>query len=140
MNKKSLKPANILTIKQRLFCRYVAQGMSNRMSAIEAGYADSVSTSDTAYKLMKKPDIVREIERVSTEIALKERVSLAHHVSRMQDLSQKAEDAGQYGSAIQAEHYAGKVSRLYVDQSHVVSEKREAPEVILERLNSLVGG
>jgi hypothetical protein len=89
---------------------------------------------------MKKPDIVREIERVSTEIALKERVSLAHHVTRMQDLSQKAEDAGQYGSAIQAEHYAGKVSRLYVDQSHIISEKREAPEVILERLNSLVDG
>ena len=133
MNKKELKPASLLTIKQRLFCRYVAQGMSNRMSAIEAGYADSVSTSDTAYKLMKKPDIVREIERVSTEIALKERVSLAHHVTRMQDLSQKAEDAGQYGSAIQ-------VSRLYVDQSHIISEKREAPEVILERLNSLVDG
>ncbi len=132
------KSATNLSVRQRMFCRHMAQGMSQRKSAIEAGYADSVSTSDTAYKLMKKPEIQQEIERVSREIEREQRVSLAHHVARMQDLSQKAEDAGQYGSAIQAEHYAGKVSRLYVDQAHVISEKRESPEVIIERLNKLI--
>tara|TARA_R100001369_G_C3211370_1_gene148025 strand:- start:15 stop:437 length:423 start_codon:yes stop_codon:yes gene_type:complete len=140
MSNISIDNNNALTIKQRLFCRYVAQGMSNRVSAVEAGYADSVSTSDTAYKLMKKPEINTEINRISKEMATNERVSLQHHVARMQDLSQKAEDAGQYGSAIQAEHYTGKVSRLYIDQSHVVNEQRESPESILERLNTLVKG
>ena len=94
-------------------------------------FKDTATTEIYTLSLHDALPISREIER-------EQRVSLAHHVARMQDLSQKAEDAGQYGSAIQAEHYAGKVSRLYVDQAHVISEKRESPEVIIERLNKLI--
>ena len=87
---------------------------------------------------MRNPKVSAEVERVMQELEREERVSLAHHVGRMQDLSARAEDAGQFSAAIQAEHYAGKVSRLYVEQSHVVTTAVEAPETVLERLNSLI--
>ena len=75
---------------------------------------------------------------MSAENEREERVSLAHHVARMEELSKAAEDAGQYSAAIQAAHYAGRVSRLYVEQAHVVTERVDEPEDVLARLNAIM--
>tara|TARA_R110000787_G_scaffold19819_2_gene59019 strand:- start:49 stop:495 length:447 start_codon:yes stop_codon:yes gene_type:complete len=131
-------PVDGLTIKQRLFARYVARGESRKGAAELAGYKAGGNASDVGSKLMRNPKVSAEVERVIQELEREERVSLAHHVGRMQDLSARAEKAGQFSAAIQAEHYAGKVSRLYVEQSHVVTTALEAPEMVLERLNSLI--
>ena len=131
-------PVDGLTIKQRLFARYVARGESRKSAAGLAGYKAGGNASDVGSKLMRNPKVAAEVERVMQELQREERVSLAHHVGRMQDLSARAEDAGQFSAAIQAEHYAGRVSRLYVEQSHVVTQSVEPPEDVLERLNSLV--
>jgi phage terminase small subunit len=131
-------PVDGLTIKQRLFARYVARGESRKSAAELAGYKAGGNASDVGSKLMRNPKVSAEVERVMQELEREERVSLAHHVGRMQDLSARAEDAGQFSAAIQAEHYAGKASRLYVEQSHVVTQAVEAPETVLERLNSLI--
>ena len=130
-------PTPDLTAKQEMFCKEYLVDLNATQACIRAGYSKKTARS-LGCENLTKPYIQQEIQRVSKEIEREQRVSLAHHVTRMQDLSQKAEDAGQYGSAIQAEHYAGKVSRLYVDQAHVISEKRESPEVIIERLNKLI--
>ncbi len=127
-----------LTVKQRLFARYVAHGLSKREAAEKAGYKPGGNASDVGYKLSKLPKVLAEISRVSAENAREERVSLAHHVARMEELSKAAEDAGQYSAAIQAAHYAGRVSRLYVEQAHVVTERVDDPEDVLERLNALM--
>jgi len=131
-------PVDGLTIKQRLFARYVARGESRKSAATLAGYKAGGNASDVGSKLMRKPMVAAEVERVIQELAREERVSLAHHVGRMQDLSARAENAGQFSAAIQAEHYAGKASRLYVEQSHVVTQAVEPPEEVLDRLNGIL--
>ena len=128
-----------LTVKQRLFARYVAHGLSKRDAAEKAGYKPGGNASDVGYKLAKLPKVQAEISRVSAENEREERVSLAQHVARMEELSKQAQDAGQFSAAIQAAHYAGRVSRLYVKQSHVVSESVDDPHDVLERLNAIVG-
>jgi len=128
-----------LTVKQRLFARYCAEGLSKRDAAVRAGYKAGGNAADVGYKLYKLPKVQSEIARCVSENERDERVSLAHHVARMEELSKSAEDAGQFSAAIQAAHYAGKVSRLYVEQSHVVSERIDDPEDVLERLNAIVG-
>ena len=128
-----------LTVKQRLFARYVAHGLSKRDAAEKAGYKPGGNASDVGYKLAKLPKVQAEISRVSAENEREERVSLAQHVARMEELSKEAQDAGQFSAAIQAAHYAGRVSRLYVEQSHVVSESVDDRHDVLERLNAIVG-
>ena len=128
-----------LTVKQRLFARYVAHGLSKRDAAEKAGYKPGGNASDVGYKLAKLPKVQAEISRVSAENEREERVSLAQHVARMEELSKEAQDAGQFSAAIQAAHYAGRVSRLYVEQSHVVRESEDAPHDVLARLNAIVG-
>ena len=128
-----------LPVKQRLFARYVAHGLSKRDAAEKAGYKPGGNASDVGYKLAKLPKVQAEISRVSAENEREERVSLAQHVARMEELSKEAQDAGQFSAAIQAAHYAGRVSRLYVEQSHVVSESVDDPHDVLERLNAIVG-
>ena len=89
-------PVDGLTIKQRLFARYVARGESRKSAATLAGYKAGGNASDVGSKLMRKPMVAAEVERVIQELAREERVSLAHHVGRMQDLSARAENAGQF--------------------------------------------
>jgi len=127
-----------LTVKQRLFSRYVAHGLSKRDAAEKAGYKAGGNASDVGYKLMKLPKVLHEVSRVSAENEREERVTLAHHVARMEELSKAAEGAGQYSAAIQAAHYAGRVSRLYVEQAHVVTERVDDPEDALARLNAIL--
>ncbi len=65
-------------------------------------------------------------------------VSLREHLDTLAALRDDARDAGQYSSAIQAEHHRGKASRLYVEQQVVAKADMDSPTVILERLNGLL--
>lgn len=58
--------------------------------------------------------------------------TLETHTRRLAELSQRAENAGNYGAAVQAEVHIGKATGLYVDKVENVNESREW--AILDRI------
>jgi phage terminase small subunit len=127
-------PSDGLNYKQRLFARYVAAGESRAGAARLAGYIDD----GAAQRLMRLPLVLTEIDRVTLELEQDQRVSMAQHLARLDHLSKAAEDAGNYAAAVTAAVSQGKASRLYVEQSHVVTATVEPVDLIVERLNVLL--
>ena len=125
-----------VSVKERLFARYVAEGRTQAASARMAGYASNPDKKGS--ELVKKPEIASLIQEKSLELEQNRAVSLQDHLDSLAMLRDDARDAGQYSAAIQAEHHRGKASRLYVEQSHVVEQKIGSPTEILDRLNGLL--
>ena len=88
--------------------------------------------------MVKKAEVVDLINQRGAELAADRAVSLRDHLDTLASLRDEARDAGQYSSAIQAEHHRGKASRLYVEQQLVAKADMDSPTVILERLNGLL--
>ena len=57
-----------LSDRQRLFCRYVAEGCYQSLAALKAGYSRNGNRS-RASRLMKRQEIKEEIKRLQDEIA-----------------------------------------------------------------------
>lgn len=127
-------PLDGLSYKRRLFARYLARGESRASAATLAGYKDQ----RTASRLMRDPAVLNEVDRVTLEMEQEQRVSLGQHLARLEHLSKAAEGAGNYAAAVAAAVSQGKASRLYVEQSHVVTQAAEPVEIVLDRLNTLI--
>ena len=123
-------------MKERLFARYVAEGRTQAQSARMAGYTSNPDKKGS--ELVKKAEVVDLINQRGAELAADRAVSLRDHLDTLAALRDEARDAGQYSSAIQAEHHRGKASRLYVEQQLVAKTDMDSPTVILERLNGLL--
>ena len=131
---KIASPLDGLSYKRRLFARYLARGESRASAATLAGYKDQ----RTASRLMRDPAVLNEVDRVTLELEQDQRVSLGQHLARLEHLSNAAEGAGNYAAAVAAAVSQGKASRLYVEQSHVLTAAAEPVEMVLERLNGLI--
>lgn len=125
-----------VSVKERLFARYVAEGRTQAESARMAGYASNPDKKGS--ELVKKAEVIDLINQRGAELAEDRAVSLCEHLDTLAALRDEARDAGQFSSAIQAEHHRGKASRLYVEQQAVVRADADSPTVILERLNGLL--
>ena len=101
-----------------------------------AGYTSNPDKKGS--ELVKKAEVVDLINQRGAELAEERAVSLREHLDTLASLRDEARDAGQYSSAIQAEHHRGKASRLYVEQQLVAKADMDSPTVILERLNGLL--
>ena len=123
-------------MKERLFARYVAEGRTQAESARMAGYTSNPDKKGS--ELVKKAEVVDLINQRGAELAADRAVSLRDHLDTLASLRDEARDAGQYSSAIQAEHHRGKASRLYVEQQLVAKADMDSHTVILERLNGLL--
>lgn len=126
-----------MSVKERLFARYVAEGRTQAESVRMAGFASS-NPDKKGSELVKKQQVVDLINQRGSELTDERAVSLREHLDTLADLRDDARDAGQYSSAIQAEHHRGKASRLYVEQQAIVNADADSPSVILERLNGLL--
>lgn len=128
-----------LSVKQRLFARYKAQGMSNGKSAELAGYKAGVNASKQGSLLAKKPAIIALISELLAEQDTRSLVDRESHLMELAKLRDKAVDSGQIGSAITAEHYRGKVANLYKDRIEVEDSTSETSSEIMDRIKGLLG-
>jgi phage terminase small subunit len=112
-----------LTPKKEKFAQGIASGM-NQSDAYRSAYVvrpgtrpESVNVA--ACKLMSDANISQRVEELRAPIVAKVGITLENHIARLQELSTKAEEAGQYSAAIKAEESRGKACGLYVEKVQV---------------------
>ena len=138
-NSPNNKDMSQLSVKQRLFARYKAQGLSNGRCAELAGYKAGVNASKTGSKLAKKEEIRGEVSRILAEQDTRTLVDRESHLMELAKLRDKAVETGQIGSAVTAEHYRGKVANLYKDRLEVSEDTKDTSSDIMDRIRSLLG-
>ena len=74
-----------LSIRQKRFCRYVAEGDSPSFAAIKAGYSERGNRS-RACRLMKRDEIREEIRRLQEEIASPRIMTLQKRKERLTEI------------------------------------------------------
>ena len=136
---KTKKDIHQLSVKERLFARYKAQGYSNGKSAELAGYKAGTSADKQGYRLSKKADIQDEIARILAEQETRSLIDRESHLDTLAKLRDKAVDTGQIGSAVTAEHYRGKVANLYTERLEVSETNKESSDEIMARISKLLG-
>lgn len=102
-----------LTLKQRAFAsQYVRHNGNATKAALAAGYSPSGAHVE-ASRLLRKPKIKRQIDKLTRKYDITpERV-----LTRLDNLSLKAQEAGNYPAAVRAEELIGKSLGMWVDRS-----------------------
>lgn len=109
----------MLTPKQENFClAYLETG--NASEAYRRSYSPAKmkpeTVNRTAKELLDNPKIAARLAEIRAPAREKAGLTLESHLRRLEELSIKAEQAGQYAAAITAEANRGKVSGLYTDK------------------------
>ncbi len=111
-----------LTNKQDKFAQGVASGMTGA-DAYRAAYSADKMKAETIHAkasiLMKKDMVRARVEELRKPILEAVGLTLAVHLSRLDDLSRGAEKIDSYGPAISAEVSRGRAAGLYVDRLEV---------------------
>lgn len=107
-----------LTQKQENFClAYIETG--NASEAYRVAYdADGMkpeTVNRKAKDVIDNGKIAARIKELRAPVVEKALLTLESHLKRLDDLSRKAEEAGQFGPAIKAEESRGKAAGLYAD-------------------------
>ena len=118
-----------LTAKQEAFCiAYIETGNASeayRMS-YDAENAKPESVNRMAKELMDNLKISSRIEEIQKPAVKRAEITLESHLKRLKHLSDMAEAAEQYSSAIKAEESRGKASGLYTDKKEITGKDGEA--------------
>lgn len=101
---------------QRFPAEYVKAHGNGTKAAIAAGYSER-SAHELGHRALKNVDVQREINRLT----LKHEISMDRVLTRLDNLSTKAESDGQYSAAIKAEELIGKGIGGFVERSLNVS-------------------
>ena len=102
-----------LTLKQASFAaEYIALHGNGTRAAIAAGYSEK-GASVAAVRLLGKASVKKRIER----LAKRHEVTADRVLTRLDNLSVKAEENGNYPAAVRAEELLGKALGLWVDRS-----------------------
>lgn len=124
-----------LTENQLAFVRALLEG-NNASDAYRAAYDTSNWTNEAiwveASRLANHPKVVLWLQAAKEHSFQDTKVTLQTHVRRLTELSARAEKAGNYGAAVQAEVHAGKATGLYIDRVQDVDRGREL--AILDRI------
>ena len=115
-----------LTPKQEAFAQAIVSGM-NQSDAYRAAYKVRPGTkpetvNQAASRIMADSNIAARVTALRQPVIEAVRVTLAAHLTRLEELSMGAEQAGQFSAAINAEIARGKASGIY-------TEKPETPPV-----------
>ena len=106
-----------LTLKQASFAaEYIALHGNGTRAAIAAGYSEK-GASVAAVRLLGKASVKKRIER----LAKRHEVTADRVLTRLDNLSAKAEESGNYPAAVRAEELIGKSLGMWVDRSVSVS-------------------
>ena len=102
-----------LTLKQASFAaEYVALLGNGSKAAIAAGYSPK-GAHVAANRLLRKATVKKRIERLSK----RHEVTADRVLTRLDNLSVKAEESGNFPAAVRAEELLGKALGLWVDRS-----------------------
>jgi len=113
----ALKVPDGLTLKQASFAaEYIALHGNGTRAAIAAGYSEK-GASVAAVRLLGKASVKKRIERLSK----RHEVTADRVLTRLDNLSVKAEESGNYPAAVRAEELIGKSLGMWVDRSVSVS-------------------
>ena len=105
-----------LTLKQRLFVdEYVKNKGNGTQAALKAGYGKGKPNvaAVQASENLRKPKVRKHIER----IARRWDISAERVLGRLDNLSAKAEEEGNFGAAVKAEELIGKSLGMWVERS-----------------------
>ena len=109
-----------LTPKRESFAQAVASGMSQADAYRSAFSVKSSTKAETvqqsASRLMADPKVAARVEEIRAPIVQKAQITLESHLERLKQLSEKAEQEGQFSAAISAEVSRGKASGLYTEK------------------------
>ena len=106
-----------LSIREAAFAaQYVAKHGNGTQAAIAAGYAPSAAHV-AASRLIRRGKVQRQIDRLTR----KHEITADRVLTRLDNLSAKAEEAGNYPAAVRAEELIGKSLGMWVDRSVSVS-------------------
>lgn len=106
-----------LSIREAAFAaQYVARHGNGTQAAIAAGYAPK-SAHVSASLLIRRPKVQRRIERLTR----KHEITADRVLTRLDNLSARAEESGNYPAAVRAEELIGKSLGMWVDRSVSVS-------------------
>lgn len=124
-----------LTEKQQNFVINVTTGM-NKAEAYRAAYdAENMSPAAirvAACRLAQQPNVSLILDALAAEKYDAARLTLEEHLGELDRLSKRAELAGNYGAAVQAQQLRGKAIGLYVERHEDVTETD--PVAALERI------
>ncbi|MCZ4064114.1 terminase small subunit [Oxalobacter aliiformigenes] len=114
-----------LTQKQENFClAYIETG--NASEAYRRAYnADGMkpeTVNRKAKELLDNGKITARLEELRKPATESAQITLAQHLSTLEELRELAKEEGKYGPAIQAEIARGKAAGLYVERSHIDGE------------------
>ena len=106
-----------LSIREAAFAaQYVAKHGNGTQAAIAAGYAPSAAHV-AASRLIRRGKVKRQIDRLTR----KHEITADRVLTRLDNLSAKAEESGNYPAAVRAEELIGKSLGMWVDRSVSVS-------------------
>ena len=91
-------------------------------AALAAGYAES-SAAEMSYRLTdprQSPHVVAAIQRYRQDLAEKYGTTFERHMRDMQDIRDRALEAGNYSAAVQAEYRRGQaLGTIYVERKEI---------------------
>lgn len=130
-----------LTNRQREFAKYFVEGLySNAECARKAGFSEATATVYACKLLSGKehPQVLDFIKELREERERRYGVTVLGQLTRLHQLSQGAEDAGQYSAAINAEKIRSALGGLTIDRREVTNKLDDlSRQEILARLADL---
>ncbi len=128
-----------LTELQYRFCEYFAAGDTQgraRDSAVKAGYQGGPKVASArATEMLAMPKIQEQIRKLQIKVNRKQGVTVDSILNDLKRLQQKAEDEGNYPSALKATELLGKHLAMFTDR---IEHVRSIEEVSTEELLGLV--
>tara|TARA_R110000796_G_C14430444_1_gene421087 strand:- start:37 stop:546 length:510 start_codon:yes stop_codon:yes gene_type:complete len=130
-----------LTNRQKEFCKFILEGIySNSECARKAGYSVG-QANKTASLLLNGRDFPLVTEHLKELREIREKkygVTLIGQLKRLSKLSQGAEDAQQYSSAINAEKIRSALGGLTIDRRETTHQlDKLSREEIVSRLSEI---
>ncbi|MCZ4053230.1 terminase small subunit [Oxalobacter sp. OxGP1] len=114
-----------LTQKQENFCLAYIE-TRNASEAYRRVYNAKGMKPETvnrnAKALLDNNKIATRLEELRKPVTESAQITLAQHLSTLEELRELAKEEGKYGPAIQAEIARGKAAGLYVERSHIDGE------------------
>ena len=121
--------------RQELFCILYAtptekETFGNAMqSYIHAGFKDTPSANGNSIRLIVKDSIKNRIAEIYAEYKQKSEITNARQVSRFEELSEGAQEKGDYSSAIRAEENLSKHIGFYKeDNKQQIGDVEDSPK------------
>lgn len=143
MTDKSVEKKMVLTNRQKEFAKLVVEGVySNAECARRAGYSSNAA-KEHAYKLLNGKDyplVTQHVAELREQRERKYGVTLIGQLKRLSELSQSAEEEGQFSAAINAEKIRSSLGGLTVDRrenQHVHQYDKMTRDEIIGRLAEL---